>query len=182
MVCVYLKPRHKWEKKTCKGKKWKKSQPVLSERTRACACLRHRIYCVKHGYRNCVKSTTTTWKRSTRQTNKRIEYERHACIYVYANQHQYTHTHTQSHSHTERASTHSLTERETERMRARIFELNGPNSFVSTYRVGIATATAEFEPNSSIRKIFYLSIRRMCASHGQGNQTHHPTNESKHTL
>lgn len=105
-----------------------------------------------------------------------------ACLHIRICQPAPIHTHTQSHSHTERASTHSLTERETERMRARIFELNGPNSFASTYRVGIATATAEFEPSSSIRKIFYLSIRRMCASHGQGNQTHHPTNESKHTL
>lgn len=93
-----------------------------------------------------------------------------------------THTHTIALAHRAGKHTQSDGERETERMRARIFELNGPNSFASTYRVGIATATAEFEPNSSIRKIFYLSIRRMCASHGQGNQTHHPTNESKHTL
>lgn len=65
-LCASVCARMGWRKRT-----WKYSthSHIVSQsvrertneatRTRACACLRHRIYCVKHEYRNCVKSTTT---------------------------------------------------------------------------------------------------------------------------
>lgn len=162
MVCIYRR----------QNSTQKKTTTVFSERTRARACLRHRIFrCGKTwastklcAFTQLHTKPTIEQERESERASESFQCKRHAS--------QYTSTiHRQS---------------AIQREKKKCEKQSGPKSFAynSRYNNNNNNRTA-----AELKYQIYLNVRRICCAMcyvlcihigGQGNQTHYPSNESKH--